>query len=77
MLSENPRVHLIEEDFVQALPIAFAILAQCLAQVVPKNRAEELLQDALENSPAAKSLSEQQRLHVWRLCQSALTGSYI
>lgn len=62
----------IDPDLWEALPVAFEILAEMLARTAPHHKLEELLADTLDNNPAAESLSERQRLLVWRLCRMAL-----
>lgn len=73
-MNQPPR--LVDPDLLEALPIAFLILAKVLGQTAAKNRVHQHLEDALANNPAAQSLSERQRLDVWRRCQMILDHAY-
>ena len=75
MNPERPPIP-VDPDVFEAAAKALAVLALCFPQIVERSQLEEILEDVLRNSSVGESLSERQRLLVWRLCQTVLDGGY-
>ena len=59
-----------------AFCLASQTFAEVLADFVPREEAEILIQRKLESSPLNESLSRVQRQVMWSLIQTAMDGAY-
>ena len=56
--------------------VALGWLTVCLAESVPRENVDRILEDIQSTSLVAAELSPDQRRRVWRLCQSILDSAY-
>ena len=66
----------IDPDLVEALPQAFVVLSQCLAQLVDRDAVEQTIENILADGETFEALSVQQRNIIWDLCQLAIRTGY-
>lgn len=73
----NPDPSLVDPDLLEGLQQSLLLLGQCLAETLPRNTVDQLLEELLTDSnPQFEHLNESQRLRVWQVCQVILNRVY-